>query len=184
MNGRVIALLVVLVGGLTVAASARADDVQVSTLVRDGRVYVSFTLANGFNAETRAAIHSGLPTSITYDVELRRRVPAWFDRTISAVTSTVRAQYDNLTRRHQLTRSIDGRVEEARPEDNEDAVRAWMTTFGKPERIPLFTTSRLEANGEYYVRVEARTRPRVSWFFFWPWERGTASGIAPFTFIP
>ncbi len=183
MKGAVIALLVVL-GGLGAAAEARADDVDVSALVRDGRVYVSFTLANGFNAETRAAIHSGLPTSITYDVELRRRVPIWFDRTIAAVTITVRAQYDNLTRRHQLTRSVDGRVEEARPEDSEEAVRAWMTTFGKPERQALFTTSQLEANGEYYVRVEARTRPRVTWWFFWPWDRGGASGLARFTFIP
>jgi hypothetical protein len=28
-----------------------------------------------------------------------------------------------------------------------------------------------------------RTRPRVT-FFFWPWGRDAASGIARFTFIP
>jgi hypothetical protein len=178
MRRRALALVVVAacLGVVLVAA----DEIQVTTLVREGRVLVSFRLTNGFSEETLAAIHSGLPTSITYDVALRKGVPIWFDRTLASVTVTVSAQYDNLTRRHQLSRAIDGRVEEVRSEENEEAVRAWMTTF---VRLPLFATASLEPNGEYYVRVEARTRPRTAWFF-WPWDHGSTAGFARFTYIP
>ena len=51
------------------------------------------------------------------------------------------------------------------------------------DRLPLFSTDELEPNAEYYVRVRVRTRPRVT-FFFWPWGRDAASGVARFTFIP
>ena len=47
--------------------------------------------------------------------------------------------------------------------------------------MPLSATTALEANGEYYVRVRAHTRPHNAWFF-WPWG-GTALGQAKFTFI-
>jgi hypothetical protein len=83
-----------------------------------------------------------------------------------------------------MSRSLDSRVDDARPTEDLDAVRRWMTKF---ESVPLSRTSALEANGEYYVRVRAHTRPRDTWFF-WPWDRGgrarTALGLAKFTFIP
>jgi hypothetical protein len=65
--------------------------------------------------------------------------------------------------------------------EDEETVRNWLTVF---ERLPLFDTTRLEANTEYYVRVRAQTRPRVTWVFFWPWGQGTTTGYAPrFTYI-
>ena len=36
---------------------------------------------------------------------------------------TTTAQYDNLTRRHSVSRLLDGRVEEAKVTDDEAAVR-------------------------------------------------------------
>jgi hypothetical protein len=48
--------------------------------------------------------------------------------------------------------------------------------------VPLSATSTLEVNGEYYVRVRARTRHRDTWFF-WPWDRLAVLGRGKFTFI-
>jgi hypothetical protein len=172
-------LLTLLLVGLSGAGVLAGDEIQVVALVKDGQVHVSFKLLNGFTEELQAAIHSGLPTTITYQVELRRQA-FLFDRTIASATVTASAQYDNLTRHHQLTRKVDGRGEEPRVTEDENAVRAWMTEF---ERLPLFRTDGLEANEEYYVRVRARTRPRTSWLFFWPWDHGAASGSARFTLI-
>ena len=93
------------------------------------------------------------------------------------VSATVR--FDNLTRRYQISRTLDGRVEDARPTEDREAVRRWMTRF---EHVPLSTTSALEANGEYYVRVRAHTRPHNAWFF-WPWDRDMVLGRAKFTFL-
>lgn len=166
---------------LTVLGAALlAADMRVTPLARDGHVWVTFELADGLTPEVRDAIHSGLPTTFTYDVELRRRVPFWPDRTLEAVTIAVSVTFDNLTRRHQLSRMLDGRMEASRITEDEDDVRRWLTIF---ERVPLFRTGGLEPNTEYYVRVRALTQPHDS-LFFWPWGRTAISGNANFTFIP
>src|SRR5262245_5311238 len=171
-----IALSVVLIAALT---TADADPgLSVTAIARDGHVLVSFDLAQAITPDVRDAIQSGLPTTFAYDVELRRG-SSWFDRTVAAVTVSATVRYDNLTRRYQMSRSVDGRVEEAKPTEEPSAIAGWMTHF---ERIPVSATSALEANGEYFVRVRARTRPRNG-FFFWPWS-GTILGNATFTFIP
>jgi hypothetical protein len=172
-----LALLAVLERPVRAAADV---ELRVQSLAKDGRVLVSVTLANGFTDELRAAIRSGLPATITYEVELRRDGLLWFDRTIASTTVTATARFDNLTRQHQLSRTVDGRGEEPRLTEDERLVRAWMTEF---KQLPLFSTAQLEANAEYYVRVRARTRPRVNWFLFWPWEHGAPTGEARFTLI-
>jgi hypothetical protein len=158
---------------------AAPDDIHVMSLVREGQVLVSFTVNNGFTEQIRESIRSGLPTSISYQVELRRSQPIWFDATLASATVTAGVRYDNLTRLHQLSRTIDGRGEEPRVTDNPEVVRAWLTEF---KSLPLFSTRGLEPNGEYYVQVRARTHPRFAWFL-WPWDRGWATGQAKFTFI-
>jgi hypothetical protein len=163
---------------LALLTAAGADpDLSVTPIARDGQVVVSFELSDGFTPEVRDAIQSGLSTSFSYEVALRRDATL-FDRTVASVTITAMVRFDNLTRRYQMSRTIDGRVEDARPTEDVNAVRAWMTHF---ERVPLSATAALEANGEYYVRVRAHTRPHNAWFF-WPWG-GTALGQAKFTFI-
>jgi hypothetical protein len=153
---------------------------RVTPLVRQGeeRVRVSFELAGGLTDEVRAAIHSGLKTTFTYTIELRLDVPAWFDRTISTAAIANRVEYDNLTRVHNLVRLLDGRVEEAQSTQSEDVVRAWMTSL---EKFPLFSTTRLETNREYYIRVSASARPSNG-LFFWPFGSGP-SAQSRFTFI-
>lgn len=177
------ARVLALAGGLAVAVagSAWAQSIRVTPLQRDGQVLVSFTLVDGFDEEVRAAIHSGLPTGFTYEVELRRGAALWFDRTTASATVTATVKYNNLTRRYQVSRTIDGRLEaEPQVTDSEDLVRTLLTTFDK---LALFTTAALEPDAEYYLQVRARTRPRSTWFL-WPWGRHHASGRATFTFIP
>jgi hypothetical protein len=163
---------------LTATLSA-ADVIRIIPLVRDSQVLVSFELADGYTEDVRAAIHSGLRTTFTYTVELRLDVPVWVDRTIATAVVTNTVQYDNLTRRHTVQRTFDGRAEQARVTEDESVVRQSMTTF---ERLPLFSTSTLEPNRDYYVRVRATARPSNG-SLFWPWASG-ATGQAKFTFIP
>jgi hypothetical protein len=177
-------LLALAVAGLVAGSPLRAsgdEALRVTSLAKDGHVYVSFSLVNGLTEELRRAIGSGLPATITYTVELRRPESLWFDRTVASVTVTATVRFDNLTRQHQLVRTIDGRGEEPRVTEDEDVVRWWLTEF---DRLPLFTAADLEANTEYYVRVRAQSRPRVNPVFFWPWGGGGKTGYTPrFTFI-
>lgn len=156
-----------------------ADGIRITPLVRDGNVLVSFEVPNGFTEDVRAAIYSGLRTTVTYTVELRMEAAVWIDRKIATVVISNTVQYDNLSRRHSISRVLDGRLEDTRVTDNEAEVREWMT---KLEKLPLFKTSQLEPNREYYVRVYARARPRTG-ALPWPFDTGL-SGQSKFTFIP
>jgi Domain of unknown function (DUF4390) len=164
---------------LTAATLQAQDSVRIVPLVRDGQVLVTFELPDGYTEDVRAAIQSGLRTTFTYTVDLRVEVPAWTDRTIQTVTVNNIVKYDNLTRRHTIERTLDGRIDVTKVTDNEALVRQFMTGF---QRLPLFRTSKLEANREYYVRVRATARPS-SGSMLWPFGSGV-TGLAKFTFIP
>ena len=160
----------------TVASTA--ETLKIVPLVSEGEVLVSFELADAYTQEVRDAIASGLKTTFTYDVELRMPVAGWVDRTIATAVITTSSQYDNLTRRHTLSRAIDGRVLEVVLTDNEATVREWLTTL---KRIPIYQTSRLDASHDYFVRIRARRRPSGTSLFG---LASTITGQARFTFIP
>jgi hypothetical protein len=178
------ALWIVLVGlamlPSTGLGASDATDVTVTPIARDGQVQVSFDLSDGFTEDVRDAVRSGLPTTFTYTLELRRDAPVWFDTTLAEVTVSATARFDNLTRRYEMTRTVNGVVEHGGPTEDDGVVGRWMTHF---ERVPVSATSRLEANGEYYVRVRMQTHARNTWVV-WPWDSSAALGNARFTFIP
>ena len=155
-----------------------AEQLRIVPLVRDDRVLVTFELADGFTDEVKAAIHSGLKTTFTYTVELRLEVPAWVDRTIATTVVSNSVEFDNLIRRSTIVRLIDGKVDQKQETEDDNLVRQLMTSF---QRLPLFRTSVLQPNREYYVRVSAVARPSNG-AFLWPFGSGT-SGQAKFTFI-
>ena len=163
---------------LSAVTAVFAEGVRIIPLVRDDAVLVSFELTDGYTPEVKDAVHSGLKTTFTYTVELRQDVPAWVDRTIATSVITNSVQYDNLTRRATLTRTLDGHVESVESTEDEAVMRQWMTTF---QKMPLFKTGELEQNREYYVRVRATARP-TNGSMLWPWGAGI-SGMTKFTFI-
>ena len=163
-----------------VAGAGDDRDVSVGAVARDGRVFVSSTVSDSLMRDLEEPIQAGLATTITYETDLRAEVGVWFDRTIASATVAASVQYDTLTRRYQLSRSVDGRLDDSKVSEDKADVKRFALGF---DRLPLFSTADLEPNREYYVRVRVRTRPRVT-FFFWPWGRDAASGTARFTFIP
>jgi hypothetical protein len=169
---------VTLLAGASSTFAQAQQTLRVTPLVRDDQVLVSFELANGLTDEVRAAIQSGLKTTITYTIELRMEVPAWVDRTIGTATIASSVEYDNLKRQYMMGLRIDGRTEESRSTTEESDVRQWMTTV---KHLALFKTSILEPNREYYVRVSATARPSNG-SFMWPFGSGT-SAQGKFTFI-
>jgi len=102
-------------------------------------------------------IRSGLRTTFTYTVDLRLKVPAWVDRTVASAVVATTVEYDNLTRRHTISRTLDGRTQETRVVDDEAVVRQMLTEF---ERLPLFRTGVLQEHRDYYIVVRAEARPR------------------------
>ena len=156
-----------------------AEDMRIVPLVRGNELLISIELPEAYSAEIQQSILSGLQTTFTYDVELRLAVPFWADRTVASAVVNSTDRYDSLSGRHNLVRTVDGRVVEAVVARDEEVVRVWLTT---QSRLALFDTSRLEPNREYYVRVRAQGRPQTGSLL----ARVTAAitGQVPFTFIP
>lgn len=157
---------------------AASGSLRIVPLVYVDEVVVSFELADAYTNEVREAISSGLRTTFTYDVELRLVGSLWVDRTIADVVVSTSDQYDNLTRRHTLSRTVNGRVEEASITEDESMVGPWLTTFA---RLPLCKTSQLDPTRDYYVRITARSRPRGGSLLGWA---SAITGRTKFTFIP
>jgi hypothetical protein len=179
MLRRVVCLLVLV---LSTAAPALAADqaIRVVPLPRDGELLVSFQLDQSLTDDIRTAIHSGLTIKFTYKVELRRGASGWFDRTISSAVVIASVKYDTLVRRYHVSRTIDGRIDEADNLADVDSAWKWLTNdFG---RMALFHGVPLETNAEYYVRVRANSSPKNATFIF-PWSADDAVGFAKFTFL-
>jgi hypothetical protein len=168
-------VIALLAAGTIVGA---AESVRIVPIVSDNQVLVSVDLADAYTDAVRESISSGLRTTFTYDVELRMMVPVWVDRTIASSVVSTSDQYDNLTRRHSLSRLVDGRVDEALVTEDEAVAQKWLTSLN---RLPLCRTTKLETNRDYYVRIRARARPMSSSLIGWI---SAISGQAKFTFIP
>jgi len=162
---------------LAAAAPAVAQDaLRISTLNYNNQVVVSFELTGAYDDSVRDAIASGLRTSFTYTLELR--TPAWIDRTIGTTIVTMTDQYDNLTRRHTLTRTIDGRVDDVLVTEDSAVVKTWLT---KLSRVPVADVAQLDPARDYYVRVTTQSRPLGGSLLG---LTKTITGQAKFTFIP
>lgn len=177
MNRRltVCSALAVLAATMMVTA---AESLRVVPLVDAKHVLVTLQMSEAYGEDVRETIASGLRTTFTYDLELRMSVAGWVDRTVATAVVTLTDDYDNLTRRHRLTRLVDGRTDEAIVTEDEQVVKRWLTTV---TRLPLCSTARLERNRDYYVRVSVRKRPQRDFPF--PWV-GPITAQAKFTFIP
>ena len=114
--------IVLLAAALALGAVVAAEQsVRIVPIVSDRTVLVSAEITDAYSNEIRQEIASGLRTTFSYDIELRVVVPGWVDRTLATATVTTSDQYDNLTRRHTLSRLVDGRVEDSSVTDD-DAV--------------------------------------------------------------
>src|ERR671923_1452240 len=131
---------------VSAGAMLHADSLRVAPIVRDDQVLVTIELADAYTEVVRDAIASGLKTTFTYDLELRTKVPAWLDRTIVTASINATDHYDNLTRRHTLTRTVDGRADEVLVTSDEAVVKSWLTTW---TRLPLCSTSKLDPTRDY-----------------------------------
>ena len=145
-----VAALLLLGGGVV----STQESLRIVPFISGDRVVVSFELNDAYNDAVREAIASGLRTTFSYDLELRAR--AWVDRTIGPAVVATTDRYENLTRRHTLTRTVDGRLDDVLVTEDDAVVKTWLTKWN---RVPVADTSRLDPAREYYVRVTTHTQP-------------------------
>ena len=155
-----------------------AQTLRIVPIVHNNEVLVSFEVPDGYTSDVRDAILSGLRTVFSYDVQVRMRATIWVDPLVEKATISVSDRYDNLTRQHTLTRTVDGREVNSTTTENETDVRQWLTSFDK---LVICKTTKLLANRDYYVQVSARVVPDRTSIIGWS---SAVVGRMPFTFVP
>jgi hypothetical protein len=161
---------------LSIASVRSQESLRIIPFMSGDRVVVSFELNDAYNDAVREAIASGLRTTFSYQLELRAR--AWVDRTVGTAVVATTDQYENLTRRHTLTRTIDGRVENVLVTEDDAVVKTWLTKWN---RVPVAETSKLDPAREYYVRVTTHAQPVGGSLLG---VTKSVTGQVKFTFIP
>jgi len=155
-----------------------AQTLRIIPTFHDGQVLVSFEVEDGYTGDVRDAIASGLRTTFEYSVELKMHATMWVDPIVATSVVSVTDRYDNLTRRHSLKRTVDGREQESTTTESESTVRQWLTSLDK---LPICRMTKLEANRDYYVRISARIIPGHTSMLGWT---SAIVGRTPFTFVP
>ena len=125
---------------------------RVRPLVKDGQVLITFALDGGLTDEMKAVVQERPPHGLHVYRRTQAKAPAWVDRTVASVVVSTSVDYDNLTRRHTVSQSRNGRVEQSFVLEDPAQVAQMVTNF---DRLPLFDTKLLEPNREYYILVRA-----------------------------
>lgn len=151
----------------------RIEDVTVD--LDAGRVLVSFALRGAFDDELRARLESGLPTELTFEVELLRDRKRWFDKEMRNARLQVVAMYNALTREYLVNTKVDGRLTESRVVGALAELEPAMTEVAK---VPFFVFEEGDAGQRMRVRVQAELGTRTV-FFFVPTTRATPWSESP-----
>jgi len=151
------------------AAIAAADDPRIENLAATShgdKVSVHFQLTGVFaDRDTVASLQSGAPTSFTYEVEIYRDRPWWFDETVDRARIEVVATLNSVTREYVVNYRRDRKL--VRSETLPDIARLEerMTSIDEPD---LFDIGR---HRPYKLKVRVRADLWRSWrFYVVPWE--------------
>src|ERR1017187_2122655 len=85
-----------LAGVVLGAAVLVAADLRVTPISTDGRVFASVVAPSAYSADLREAVHSGLPVTLTFIIDLKRPSSIWFDHTVATTTVASSVKFDNL----------------------------------------------------------------------------------------
>lgn len=154
---------------LFAGVSASAADPEIASLSAtavNGKVSVHFTLANAFqNGEMIQALQSGLPTSFTYEVEIFRDRPNWFDESIDRLRIDVICTLNSVTREYLLNYRRDRRLVRSETFSDLAALQNAMTNIDERD---LFDIGKRRP---YKIKVRVRADLMRSWrFYVVPWE--------------
>ena len=139
-----------LVAPTAAAAQSEPRIVELRIVVDGVQVLAGFRLDHGFSAGLLERIQSGLPTGLTYELELACDRKRWLDDVLDEAELEVMAMFNAVTREYLVNTKLDGRLVDSRTlRDPSDLERA-MTAFAA---LPVFTIDESCARERYLVRA-------------------------------
>jgi hypothetical protein len=157
---------------LLLAGAAHAADPAIESLSAKSvnrQVSVRFTMAHAFDREqTIQGLQSGVPTTLTYVVEIFRDRPHWFDEGIARARIEVIATFNSLTREYLLNYRRDHKLVRSETFNDLPSLQRAMTTIEEPN---LFDIGK---RPPYKLKVRVKADLMRGWLlYFIPWEFST-----------
>jgi len=146
------ALLAAVVSPIPVRAADDGALVIRSLTVERGWVTAHLALADAFDADMRASLASGLPTTVRFTTELWQQRSHWFDRQVSSRVASYRIRWDPGERVFTLTYPGPPRTDAY---EELDPLLAELST----RAIRVHPRGDLEDRHRYFVTAEAAIRP-------------------------
>lgn len=154
------------------ASSLRAADPDIehlSATATGSSISVHFSLAHAFDREqTIQGLQSGVPTSLSYVVEVYRDRPLWIDEGVGRSHIDVIATFNSVTREYLLNYRRDRKLIRSQTFSDLPSLQKAMTTIEEPN---LFDAGR---RPPYKLKVRAKADLTRGWLMYViPWEIST-----------
>ena len=135
----------------------------------NGEISIHFSLAHAFDREqTIQSLQSGVPTSLTYVIEVFRKRPLWFDEGIGRARIEVIATFNSVTREYLLNYRRERKLVRSETFSDLAALQHAMTHIDEPK---LFDIGRRQP---YKLVVRVKADLMRGWvLYFIPWEVST-----------
>lgn len=153
------ALLLLLAASPLLAATPEVSRLQ--AFAAGDVISVSLELRNTFEqAEISKSLESGLPTGFSFQFELVRKRPNWFDDTLATATVEVIATYNSVTRDYLINYRRDGKLVRSETVTSLGQLREKMTRIDEPA---LFQRNR-RPSSKLAVRARADISRKVIFY--------------------
>lgn len=158
------AVFIFFVAGSLFAADPRIENLSATST--GGKVTVRFALAGAFDSGDKVqSLQSGLPTSFTYEAEIYRDRPNWFDESLGRTRIEVICSFNSVTREYVLNYRRDRKLVRSETYTDLAALTNAMTVI---EERDLFD---IGSRRPYKMKVRVRADLMRSWrFYVVPWE--------------
>ncbi|HKI85713.1 MAG TPA: DUF4390 domain-containing protein [Thermoanaerobaculia bacterium] len=162
MKGRTAGAVVIALAALVaifVAPSAHAAHIaNIKVHLEQRTVVVGFDLENAFTKQFVDRIQSGLPTSLTYDIQLHRDHIRWWDHKLMSTSLRVVAMYNAVTREYLVNYKQNGKLVESRVVHSVQELKAAMTHVSG---LHAFMLDDLPHDWRLLVKVQAELGSRT-----------------------
>lgn len=140
-----------------------------SAVAARGKVTVRFALDGLFrNGEMVEALQSGLPTTITYTVEIFRDRPNWFDASVATSRLEVVCTFNSVTREYLLNYRRDRKLVRSETFTDATSLQQRMTRIDEPDLFEIGNRK------PYKLKVRVKADLMRGWLMYViPWEVST-----------
>ncbi|GJL79948.1 MAG: hypothetical protein NPINA01_29370 [Nitrospinaceae bacterium] len=146
----------------SMAWAASPSIVNVGVATKENYITMDALLTDAIDGKILEAIESGVPMTITFQVELRKQVALWNDTLVRANEVSHTVQYDSLKKAYRFS-EVGKNVKRKIITRKKDSYQKLMATL---KNIPIAPIYQLDPGEKYYVRVKADLEMDRFWFPF------------------